>query len=427
MVPARTDRAPRNSLMRSLFVLTLVSLSGTAAAAPVSMDLNEAMRRAEQAASALGPKRAAVGSAQGLRRAADQRLSQPPRIEVEIGPRFRADPSRIGVDATLGLWQDLPLGGVGAARQRWARAASGEADARLRVGVHDVRAEAALSWVDLRLARELEQKRRESLEHALTIAKIAGARVRAGSAPPSEETTAKALAGRARIDVIEAEGRAHVAEVALGHLTGIRGRSIDAAGPLALADRPMDLAPLLARARGAQPDVLAAEAAAERLDRSIEVTRAAGVSSLSIGPSVTREGTGDWLVLARASFPLPLVNPAALDTARARSDAAVQRAEVRHVRVSLEREIDLAVHERQHAREIRDALRETVILPTREALRQSLAQYEAGSTDAALVLAARRELLLAEERWAEAAAEVRRADIRLLRLTGGDRKAGGGR
>lgn len=406
--------------MRILIALALTTWAGTAAAAPVRMDMPEAMRRAEQAAPALGPKRAALQSSRELVRAADQKLSVPPRVEVEVGPRFRSDPSRVGVDATLGLWQDLPLGGLGAARRRWATAAGGEASARLAVTLQDVRAEAALTWLEVRLARELERIRGESLGHALTIVKVAGARVRAGSVPPSEEASAKAMAGRARAEVLDAEGRRFVAETALRHLTGTQAQPIEIEGPLEIADQPLERGALLARARTGQPDVVAADAAAERSERAIEMTRAFGKPSLAVGPSVTREATGDWIVLARASFPLPLVSPGALDTARARAEAAVQRAEARHVRASLEREIDLAVHERKHARELRDALREGVIGPAREALRQSLAQYEAGSIDTATVLAARRELLAAEERWAEAAADVRRADIRLMRLMGRD-------
>ncbi|MBK7582531.1 MAG: TolC family protein [Myxococcales bacterium] len=406
--------------MRLLLVLALSTLASTALGAPVRMDLADAMRRAERHAPALGPRRAAVQSTRGLARAAVQKLSVPPRIEIEVGPRFRSNPSRVGVDATLGLWQDLPLGGVGSARRRWAAAVGGEADARLVVTVHDARAEAALSWIDMRLARELEGIRRESLEHAQSIAKVAGARVRAGSVPPSEEATAKALAGRARTDVIDAEGRAFVAETALRHLTGTQTQNIEVVGPLDVADRPLALPQLLAAARAGQPDVLAADAAALRGERAVEMTRALGKPSLALGPSVTREATGDWIVLARAAFPLPLVSPAAVETARARAEASVQRAEARHARAALERELDLALHERQHARELRDALREGVIGPAREALRQSLAQYEAGSIDTASVLAARRELLGAQERWAEAAADVRRADIRLMRLMGRD-------
>lgn len=404
--------------MRLLLVLVLTTVASAASASPVRMDLAEAMRRAEQVAPALGPKRAAVQASRELGRAADQKLSVPPRVEIEVGPRFRSDPSRVGVDATLGLWQDLPLGGLGASRRRWASAVGSEAAARLGVTQHDVRAEAALAWIDVRLAQELGRIRRESLEHALSIARLASARVRAGSVPPSEEATAKALVGRARTDVLDAEGRRFVAETALAHLTGTRGSSIEVVGPLDPPDQRLTLPPLLARTRGGQPDVLAADAAAARGERAVEMTRAHGKPSLSIGPSVTREATGDWLVLARASFPLPLVSPAQVETARARAEAAVQRAEALQVRRAVERELELALHERQHAREVRDALREGVIGPAREALRQSLAQYEAGSVDTASVLAARRELLAAEERWAEAAADVRRADVRLMRLLG---------
>jgi outer membrane protein TolC len=45
-----------------------------------------------------------------------------------------------------------------------------------------------------------------------------------------------------------------------------------------------------------------------------------------------------------------------------------------------------------------------------------LARYQAGSEDIGSVLQARREALLGEEEWAAAAADVRRADIRLMRL-----------
>lgn len=399
--------------MRLLLAFALAAVTVPARATPVRMDLSEAMRRAEQAAPALGPRREAMRSARQVEGAADQKLSTPPRVELEVGPRFRSDPNRVGFDATLGLWQDLPLGGLGASRRRWARAAGSEAEARLGVGVHDARTEAALAWIDARLAQELERARRESLEHARAIAKVAGARVRAGSAPPSEEASARALVGRARAEVLDAEGRSFVAVTLLQHLTGTRGRALEIAGPI----DPADVATAPSTLRD-QPDLLATEAAALKSERAAELARAAGKPVLSIGPSVTREATGDVIVLARVAFPLPLVSPAAFDTARARSEASVLRAEVRHARAVIERELDLALHERKHARELRDALKDGVLGPAREALRQALAQYEAGSIGAEPVLAARRELLSAEERWASAAADVRRADVRLMRLTG---------
>lgn len=405
--------------MRAAFALAIFTAASAAVAAPIRMDLTDAMRRAEQAAPALAVRRVAARASRDLAHAADQKLSHPPRIEIEVGPRFRSDPSRVGVDATLGAWQDFPLGGLGASRRAWASAVGSEADARLDVTKHDVRAEAALTWIEARLARELMRIRKQSHEHALAIAKVVGLRVRAGSTPPSDEATAKALVGAARAEVIDAEGRAFVAETALRHLTGTRGRELVISGPLETSDRPLKLAPLLMHA-GAQPDLRAADAVAERAERAADLARSAGKPSLSIGPSVTREATGDWIVLGRASFPLPLVNPGALESARAQAEARGQRAEAQHARATLAREIELGLHERQHARELRDALRGGVIGPAREALRQTLAQYEAGNGDTATVLSARRELLLAEERWAEAAADVRRADVRLMRLLGRD-------
>lgn len=407
--------------MRFLIVVVFCAAStvaSVASAEPVRMGLADAMRRAAQAAPALGPRRAALSSSRDVVTSADRVFATPPRLEVEIGPRFRTNEGTTGFDATLGVWQDLPLGGLGNARKAWATALTDEAGARLRVTLHDVRAQAALAWVDARLAQELGRIRRASLVNAEAIVKLANARARAGSVSPAEEATARTVAGRARADVVDAEGRRFVAETELRHLTGVRAGELRVVGPLDVEGKPVALAD--ARTRRAQPDALALDAAARRSERTTELIHAGGKPSLALGPSVTREATGDWIVLARLAVPLPFTNPASFDTARARSDAIVLRAEARRLRAELERELDLASEERNHARELRDILRKDVISPAKEALRQALLQYEAGSIDTAAVLTAQRELLSAEERWAEACADVRRADIRLMRFSGSD-------
>jgi outer membrane protein TolC len=137
---------------------------------------------------------------------------------------------------------------------------------------------------------------------------------------------------------------------------------------------------------------------------------------LSFGPGVVREGTGDWIVLGRLSVPLPTVNPAAFEAARARAESWVARAQVAEMSAVTDGRIVLAVEDREHTRQLRARLRDNVVAHAREALSQALARYQAGSEDIGIVLQARREALLGEEEWAEAAAEVRRADIRLMRL-----------
>lgn len=400
-------------------LLSSLLLASVAAAQPVRLDLSEALRRAERGAPALGPRRAGVASAGAVARAADSALSLPPRLELEAGPRWHGSAGELGVDATVGGWVDLPLGGVGTSRQRFASSHGREARARLDVGRHDARQSAALAWIDARLARELVRIRTESLAHAESILRVAGARVRAGSAAPSEESVARATVGRAKAELIEARGLQFVADAELRFATGLgAGTEIEVVGPLEAKDKGLERGPLMAAARGVQPDVALAEAAADSRLRAAEMVLASGKPHLSIGPSVTREATGDWLLLARVTVPLPLVNPMQLEAARARSEADVARAESRFSRELLLKELALGLEEREHTREMRDTLRTGAIAPAREALRQSLSQYEAGSGDSATVLAARRELLAAEERWASAAADVRRADVRLARIVG---------
>lgn len=406
-----TCLAQPSCVFRALIVC--VFLAPAAQAQAVRLDLSEATRRAERNAPELGPHVAAVNASREVARAASAILPAPPRLELAAGPRWHTEPSGAGIDLSAGLWQDLPLGGVIGARRRLAGSLRSEARARLEVARHDVRLQAALAWVDARLGAEVVEIRRRSLAEAVEILRIATARVRAGSAPPAEETLARSVRGRARADLLAAQGRRFVAETRLRHLTGIaRKTPIVLVGALDAAEGPV---------LGDQcqsPDLAVADARARRRAVDGELTRAAGRPMLGIGPSVTREATGDWIVLGRLSIPLPIVDPVAVESARARSEARVARAEATALRSVLEREIALATEERRHAREVRRAIAKEVLGPAREAVRQTLAQYAAGSIDAAALLAARRELADAEQTWAEAAAEVRRADLTMARVLG---------
>ncbi|MEB2324051.1 MAG: TolC family protein, partial [Sorangiineae bacterium] len=309
--------------------------------------------------------------------------------------------------------------GYAGARRDLARALGREAHAGLAVAERDVAARAALAWIDARLAREIVHIRDESLKDAASLVQLAAARVGAGSASPGEEALARAVLGSARAEALDAEGRRVVADAALRYVTGLApAQPLELAGPLDTRDPPLDARRLLSRAGAVHPDVELARATATRELRTSDVARAGGKPYLSVGPVVTREGTGDWLVQGRIAVPLPLVNPAALEASRARSEAGVAEADARRLEARLGGEIQMALHEREHARELREALLSGAITPAREALRVSERQYEAGSGELSTVLGARRALLDAEERWAEAAADVRRADVKLARALG---------
>lgn len=400
-----------------LVALLLMMPIGRAAAEPARLDLQTVMRRAAGVAPSLGPPTAAVRGAEEQRDAADVVLSTPPRLEFALGPRVLNDSKDARLEAGVGLWQDFSLGGVGAAREHLARAASNEAERRLALAVIDARVAAASAWVEARLAWELVRIRRESLENARLLEATAKARVDGGKALPLELSLAAVVAGRADTELLAAQGKRFVAEANLRWWVGLKPQEpIELVGELEVSDAPFDLPAALRKGRGQQPDVRLAAASAERVARTADAVAASGQPFLSLGPSVLHEGTGDWIVLGRVSVSLPTVNPAGFEAARARADSWVARAQVTELSAVTDGQIVLAVEEREHTRELRGRLRDNVVAHAREALSQALARYQAGSEDMGIVLQARREALLGEEEWAAAAADVRRADIRLMRL-----------
>jgi outer membrane protein TolC len=210
-----------------------------------------------------------------------------------------------------------------------------------------------------------------------------------------------------------------VADASLRYLTALPPNTpVELTGSLDAPTGELDRGGVLRLARGEQLDRQAARRAVERATSAAEMVAAGGKPLLALGPSVTREATGDWILLLRVGVPLPLVNPAGVEASRLRLEAEVAAATARYVDSALERDVLLALEERTHARELAKVLGDSVVGAAAEALRLAVLQYEAGKTDSAVALAARRELLAAEDRRAQAAADVRRADIRLARLLG---------
>jgi outer membrane protein TolC len=79
------------------------------------------------------------------------------------------------------------------------------------------------------------------------------------------------------------------------------------------------------------------------------------------------------------------------------------------------RDVEIALHEREHALRVRDLLKTGSIVPADRAAREAQLHYEAGRSDLVGVITARRELYDALEKWTKAAIDVRRAESRLER------------
>lgn len=426
--PRRNRRTP--CVLVSAFVLISLAIvpafahgAGPTSAANgvVLLDLRAVVRLARTRSPTLQPTRAAVAGTSDVARAADVALPTPPRVEVQGGPRVQHGSLPVGAEVTVAGWLDFSMGGYGAARRDLSANLAREARAGVAVAEVDAVMRGALAWTDARLALELERIRAEALRDAEELLRVAEVRVRGGRADPGEVALAQAVVGSARAAVLDAEGRRFVAEAELRFFTGLSASTpIKVAGDFEARDRALDVERLVIQGRANQPDVALSLATADRRERAAELTLATGKPFLAIGPLVTHEGTGDWIFQARVAVPLPFVNPQAFEGARARTEALVGRAEVTERRARLEAEIRIALHEREHARAVRDSLRDGALAPARAALDVASKQYVAGKAELAGVLAARRELLDAEQRWAEAVADVWRADVRLSRALGVD-------
>lgn len=380
------------------------------------LTLEQAMALASREAPELLEARAARDGVQGLRRAADRLLHRPPRVELEVGPRRLAGGGRMGVDATVGVFQEFSVGGYGNRLKRFADSTERSVDSQWRLAQVDARLAAALAWIDARLARQLRALRQHALEEAREVLRIAEARVRSGSAAPSERALARSLAGASEAAVLAAEGDIVSADAALRHVCGLDPHAgLSLIGPLDRPDLVLDETAVREAALRHSPELALGRARAEAAHRYADLGRAHSKPFVEVGPSLTREGTGDWILLGVLRMPLPGIDPMAPENALRELDARLAQARLTVTERVLLRDLELAVHEREHAIRTRDVLLVGAIEPAVMAVRESRLQYEVGRSDITTVLAARRELARAREQWAASAADVRRAEARLLR------------
>lgn len=324
-----------------------------------------------------------------------------------------------GPEVVLTVQQEISARGLGSARQRaaaWtARAASSDVErARLEGG-----ATAALAWIDLLEAQSLVRLRSSALEDAAKLARLAEVRVASGMATAVERSLAKAEVGTAQLAVIDGEGRTTEARLALAHATAeSMDLALAAEGALDVTDETELDERIVIQNVDKHPAVRTAEARATQSTAEASVSHATSGPTFSIGASIWREGSGDHAAAAIVSIPLPFFDSARYDTARQETIAAAASGHAIRVRSVLEREVRLALHDREHTREVRTQLRDGVVAPLRTALGTAMTAYSAGTSDLGVVLVARRSALAAEEQLVVAQANVWRADIRVSALAG---------
>ncbi|HET7545883.1 MAG TPA: TolC family protein [Polyangiaceae bacterium] len=345
-------------------------------------------------------------------------LVRPPVLTV--GGGYRAGALTPGAELNVSLAQEVPLAGVGGARSEFAKSFAHSVDTDAKRARLEAASRAALAWIDALLARELLRLREEGQTEANAILKITASRVEAGVAPPHELSLARGEAAAAQAGVLDAEGLQVEALAELRFAIGVEPTAaVTAAGDLYGADeRTVDDESAVRAALAQNPSILLAVARAEQARGETRLSAAMWGPSLNVGATYVREGSGDRVFLGFVGIPIPLFDAAGFETSRQRAAQLTAESQVELTRAEIARDIRLALHDRQHWREVRDALQHGALAAYGEAFRSAQTQYEVGTSEIGPVILARQRLLGARERLAEVAARVQRADLAVARATG---------
>jgi len=345
-------------------------------------------------------------------------LIRPPVLT--LGGGYRAGALTPGAELSVSLAQEVPLAGVGGARSGLAKSFARSVDTDTLRARLDGASRAAIAWIDALFTAELLRLREEGQSQADAILKTTVSRVEVGVAPPHELALARGEAAAALASVLDAEGMQVEALAELRFSIGAPATEVVAAtGALYSSDeRVVDEEGAVRAAQTRNPTLQLAVARAEQANREVQLTSAMLGPSLSLGATYVREGTGDRVLLGFVGFPIPLFDAGGFETARQRATQKTSESQVELTRAEAARDIRLALHDRDHWREVRNALQNGALAAFSEAFRLAKTQYEVGTAEIGTVILARQRLLGVQEHLAEVAARVQRADIALARATG---------
>lgn len=375
--------------------------------------LRTGFRQGPDVAVASAPK----GAVAEMRRKANPAVVQPATASMYGG--YRWGMLGAGVEINANVVQTFSWTPLGRSRERSADALGALTDrsidqARLIAGER-----ALVAWVDLLEADAVHDLRVKSREAAVKLQKIARTRVDVGTGEPTEAALADGELGAAAAAELQAEGFVTEARLALRFALGMPPEgAIEAQGDL-FAIAPIEGTgggPLAER--GTHPTVARAQAEALLAERDARLARANASPSFGVGATYQREGTSDQVVMGGVVLPLPFGDFGGYAEARQRAEADRLTRQVDRVKLELDQNRALYLHEREHSRATYAALVAGASKPYREALRLATLRYEKGPGDLATVLVAFERSVRAEETLVMAAADVQRADIRWASSTG---------
>ena len=378
-------------------------------AEPITLD--EAIRRASEAAPLLQAGEAAISAAQaGARQAA---VRPNPSIAVEgenlvgTGPYDVLRQSEVSVTYS----QPFERGGKRAARIAFAQQEIGVAEASARIARLDLAAAVQRAYIDIQIADFTARISAERLETETGMQRETLRRVRGYKDPLFVETRAAARVAQARLARVEAQTRLANARNLLASFWAGAGADLQLADGLSLTNAS---AMTVAAADQALRD---AEIARARAGVVVEQSRATRDYTLSGGARYLR-GTGDVALLAGVTIPLGRFDRNQGNIERAQAER--QRMEFLAEAGRLERLRRLASlrADADAARTRADAIMAEVYPRTVRTLDQVREGYNRGGFNFRDMQDAADAIVAVQDQWLDAITRFRDTQTEIDRLTG---------
>lgn len=409
---------PRQVPMRPLLPLFALLVASTAAFAQESeaespLTLEEAHRLALERS----PRFTSLRSTVQLQEAdltAARVFPTNPALELSTGPRVEADV--VGLDATIGVSQALPVFGRYGAAIDVQEAQLVAAKSELRFDTQGLLAGVSRAFIEAQQAAailSLQQERTRLLQALVTLTQR---RVEAGDATQLDVNLWQAELGSAVAVLQRAQARSLAARARLASLVGLDPmRPPVPAGsltPPARSElRPFDVGDrgdLIALEARVQAATEATELAEARAWPDVAVGAYVGTERLAPGPSTVQ---GEYFAGAQLAVDLPIFNRNQGDIARANAQLARAKALRAAALLEAAAEVQAATARLEAALAAVAALESSVVGSLEETLTLLERSFEEGKIGMADLLLRQRTLLEARADYLDAVAEARLAEV----------------
>ncbi len=399
----------RFQLRAAIVAAVLALFSPPVQAEPFTLD--EAIRRASEAAPLLQAGDAAISAAKAGARQANLRPN--PSLSVEGENLIGTGPYRMLRQSEVSVTYSQPFerGGKRAARVALAQQDIGVAEASARIARLDLAAAVQRAYIDVLITDFAARISDERLETETQMQREALRRVRGYKDPLFVETRAAARVAQARLGRDEAHARQRNARNRLASFWAGSGADLQLADGLTLTNaNSVTIAP-------ADQALREAEIARARASVVVEQSRASQDYTLSGGARYLRE-TGDIALLAGVTIPLGRFDRNQGNIARAQAErqrreflAEADRLEKRRRLASLSADADAA-------RTRADAIMGQVYPRTVRTLEQVREGYNRGGFNFRDMQDAADAILEVQDQWLAAITRFRDTQTEIDRLTG---------